>query len=555
MAEKINKYKTLELLGKGAFGRVYRGLEVPTKRPVAIKVISLKNISVGMLKQNINEIMMLSSIKSRYVCGFVDAFIEYTQSELWIILEYCDEENIGSIIDKHEQEKTKIPEKTIWKYLIQTAIGLRTIHRYHIVHRDIKPSNLLLVGPDLTVKISDFNVSEMLDSTSNNTIVGTPSYIAPEVWRNTNYTFACDVFALGCIIYEMVALRTAFYRDDVNALRDLILLKHPEKITDGYSTELKNVIYSCLTKDPERRITLSRLLQLPVVSERAKELGISLHDTDPGFYVLNRVTLELGKTYPNGKDGKDFHSTLVNSICNWDFKDVVNEKEGLSPSRQATKPSKRGSRELDPINPVKGSDKLVLPLKKQEKSEVLDKSINGGTHHLPLKWVPSKKEASPGQVPFPKHCGSMRELEKCVEAVDVREKLDDRETLSEIKLKLLLKMQIKITETQIGERKPNGTQKKSLSAVPNEKFRQKVNEFSKKLKSRKVSPHGSTTPVSGKRYYNQDTPDAIHTTPQQVRLKTVRSDIKLTPKPSLMGSGEGGQWEKSGIKNELPKKR
>ena len=151
--------------------------------------------------------------------------------------------------------------------------------------------------------------------------------------------------------------------------------------------------------------------------------------------------------------------------------------------------------------------------------------------------------------------GSIRDLDKLMENMEVKDRLDDRETLSDSKLKLLLKMQIRITETSLGDKKSMVPQKKSHSAVPNEKYQQKINEFSKKMKSRKPSPHGSNTQPYGKRHTLQDLPDVLQTTPQQVRLKTVRSDIKLTPKPSMVHPGEAGSLEKGVIKKNAMAKR
>ena len=88
------------------------------------------------------------------------------------------------------------------------------------IHRDIKPSNVLLTDEELTAKICDFNVSEFVAESQNQNVIGTPSYIAPEVWKNSSYSCSCDVFALGCVLYKLMTFKTAFYKDDVDELKE-----------------------------------------------------------------------------------------------------------------------------------------------------------------------------------------------------------------------------------------------------------------------------------------------------------------------------------------------
>lgn len=495
MSEKINRYKTQELLGKGAFGRVFRGIDTVTKQEVAIKIIGLKNIAIGILRQNINEVVIMSSIRSRFVCGFIDAFIEYTQGELWIILEFCNEGSVAALIDQHHADKTPVSENTVWRIFLQTLVGLRTLHRFQVIHRDIKPSNLLFAKPNQTVKISDFNVSDMANLPSNS-IVGTPSYIAPEVWRSCNYTFSCDVFSLGCIVYELMTCRTAFYHDNVDELREMILSRPPDKIKGNYSTELKNIVNGCLLKDFERRLTIAKVLTNPFVLAKAKELGIELVDEENSSYAMNRVTLEITKTYPLGKDSKEFHTSLVDSVCKRDANDVLEEMakgQNVAARMRKSKTNQNLESEPNSLGVGKDAERLVLPIKKE--SDALEfppeTSVKNKCQFNFNPFKASRKEAvvssespalrmggdgSPIKVQRPK---PPKDNIKKPEERDTKSRLDERELITETKLKWLLRMNLKIISAGADARLPSKAPVKSRSVVPNDKFREKIEAFAK----------------------------------------------------------------------------
>lgn len=97
---------------------------------------------------------------------------------------------------------------------------MQYIHHKRILHRDIKTSNIFLTSNG-TVKIGDFGISKVLENTLDqaSTVVGTPYYMSPEVCENKPYTFKSDVWALGCVLYELCTLKHAF---DANNLLGLI---------------------------------------------------------------------------------------------------------------------------------------------------------------------------------------------------------------------------------------------------------------------------------------------------------------------------------------------
>ena len=131
---------------------------------------------------------------------------------------------------------------------------LEYIHGRKVLHRDIKVSNIFLTGNN-TVKLGDFGISKVLESTNAGaqTVVGTPYYMSPEVCESKPYTYKADSWALGCVLYEMAALRPPFVASDLQSLYKKVCAGIFDRIPMVYSGELANVISSLLKVDPNKR--------------------------------------------------------------------------------------------------------------------------------------------------------------------------------------------------------------------------------------------------------------------------------------------------------------
>ena len=119
-------------------------------------------------------------------------------------------------------------ERVVWSHLIQMAEGLNCLHEQAIVHRDLKAANIFL-AEDGSVKIGDLNVSKrMKQGNLLRTQIGTPYYMSPEVWLNKPYGMSSDIWALGCLVYELCALRPPFVGNTFAQLKQGVLVgKYP----------------------------------------------------------------------------------------------------------------------------------------------------------------------------------------------------------------------------------------------------------------------------------------------------------------------------------------
>lgn len=122
-------------------------------------------------------------------------------------MEFCECGDLASAIKEKKKAGGTFTEEEILNWFIQICIALEYIHGRKILHRDIKSQNIFLTSNG-TVKLGDFGISKLLESTNEAamTVVGTPYYMSPEVCENKPYTFKSDVWALGCVLYELCTL-------------------------------------------------------------------------------------------------------------------------------------------------------------------------------------------------------------------------------------------------------------------------------------------------------------------------------------------------------------
>lgn len=136
--------------------------------------------------------------------GYKQAFYEEASRSLCIVMEYCDNGDLQSLVNSHKDKGTFIPEHDIWSYFQQLLRGLVVLHNNRIVHRDIKCANVFL-NKEGKVKLGDLNVSKVAKLGLLKTQTGTPYYASPEIWQDKHYDSKSDIWSLGCVIYELAA--------------------------------------------------------------------------------------------------------------------------------------------------------------------------------------------------------------------------------------------------------------------------------------------------------------------------------------------------------------
>ena len=240
-----------------------------------IKQIPLSGMTEKQRSDTLNETKIHSQIHHPQIILYHGCFTE--DDFLYIQMEYAERGDLMQLIEAHKGNQVRIREDAIWEYLAQICHGLHYLHQKRILHRDIKARNIFLDG-DLNVKIGDLGLGRELGPASRfaYTAVGTPLYFSPEMCQEERYNEKCDVWALGCLIYEMSALRPPF-----NATNQLALAKRiceeevaPLPQEAGYSKDLQFIISQMLRKDPEKRPSIQQILAYGPVQQRQYEVQL-----------------------------------------------------------------------------------------------------------------------------------------------------------------------------------------------------------------------------------------------------------------------------------------
>lgn len=148
--------------------------------------------------------------------------------------------------------------------------GLHALHKKKIVHRDIKCANIFLTK-DGTVKLGDLNVSKVAKAAALQTQTGTPYYASPEVWQDKPYDKSSDIWSLGAVLYEMVALSPPFTAKDMKGLFNKVTKGVYPKIPAIFSSDLSSMIASLLKVDPKKRPSSEQILHMPVFIAKYNE--------------------------------------------------------------------------------------------------------------------------------------------------------------------------------------------------------------------------------------------------------------------------------------------
>ena len=136
----------------------------------------------------------------------------------------------------------------IW--FAQICMGIKHVHDKNILHRDLKSQNIFVTKSNL-IKLGDFGISRVLSNSQSkaHSVVGTPYYLAPELIRESPYSFAADIWSLGVLLYEICALRPPFKAPNfVKLTKKIMEGKYPE-LPNQFSQELKDLVAKLLNQD------------------------------------------------------------------------------------------------------------------------------------------------------------------------------------------------------------------------------------------------------------------------------------------------------------------
>ena len=273
---QIGQFKVLGLLGKGAMGEVYEGVDEGLGRRVALKVLGRKHQESSEFKERfLREGRALAAINHANVVQVY--FIGEFDRRPFLAMEYLDGYDIGAALKKDGPIRPGDAAEVIR----QAAIGLSETQRAGVVHRDVKPSNLV-VTKDGVVKVTDFGLAKALQEdlsiTATGVFVGTPDYLAPEQAMGEDVDAAADVYALGCSLFHMCSGYPPFRKGGADDHYTAVVRRHLKsdrpvlkEELPGFDEELSDLCRRMMSRRPDVRPDFEELVDvLGPISERLR---------------------------------------------------------------------------------------------------------------------------------------------------------------------------------------------------------------------------------------------------------------------------------------------
>ncbi|CAI9102230.1 OLC1v1000469C1 [Oldenlandia corymbosa var. corymbosa] len=345
------RWRRGEMIGCGAFGQVYMGMNLDSGELIAVKQVLIPaNCASNKKTQDYvreleEEVKLLKNLSHANIVRYLGTVRE--EVTLNILLEFVPGGSISSLLGKFGS----FPETVIKMYTKQLLEGLHYLHQNGIMHRDIKGANILVDNKGC-IKLADFGASkqvvELANASGAKSMKGTPYWMAPEVIRQTGHSFSADIWSVGCTVIEMATGKPPWshqYKEVAAFFFYIGTTKEHPPIPECLSPEAKDFLLKCLQKEPELRPPAFELLQHPFVTGKVMPSPIPVHTStmesseapllsvDGSLNVrgssediCNLGTLDFSTPYPkthsegkhlNGQTSSDF------DLCRLDEKDEL----------------------------------------------------------------------------------------------------------------------------------------------------------------------------------------------------------------------------------------
>src|SRR5215813_13082639 len=258
---RVGTYEFVSLLGAGGMGEVYRAHDAKLERDVAIKVLpAVVANDPSRVSRFQREARTLAALNHPYIGAIYG--LEETGSGYALVLELIE----GPTLAQRLAKGRTIPVQEALSIARQIAEALEAAHEKGIIHRDLKPANIK-VTPAGTVKVLDFGLAKALAGYSvtdlsqvgagseDGLIVGTPSYMSPEQARGQAVTKQTDIWAFGCVLYELMTGKQAFHKETLTDTIVAVLEQEPDwqALAPTSPTAVRALVRRCLQREKDRR--------------------------------------------------------------------------------------------------------------------------------------------------------------------------------------------------------------------------------------------------------------------------------------------------------------
>jgi NIMA (never in mitosis gene a)-related kinase len=288
-----SRYRKISKLGQGGFGAAFLvESRADVSKKFVIKEVILRTTDKKAADDARKEAAFLAQLKHPNIVSYVESFTVPPRGignggTLCIVMEYADDGDLGGRVEAAKKGTNPLSECEALNLFVQIALALKHVHARRILHRDLKSQNVFLTKAGI-VKVGDFGIAKTLASSLDmaRTQIGTPYYLSPEICCDKPYNKKSDVWALGVILYELLALSLPFTAPSLPALVTRILTTSPPPLPAKVSPEARALVAQLLQRDPKARPSVNAILKTDLLQKRielfltqtitGREFGVSI---------------------------------------------------------------------------------------------------------------------------------------------------------------------------------------------------------------------------------------------------------------------------------------
>eukprot|EP01138_Halocafeteria_seosinensis_P016379 gb/GECG01016710.1/.p1 GENE.gb/GECG01016710.1/~~gb/GECG01016710.1/.p1 ORF type:complete len:781 (+),score=122.38 gb/GECG01016710.1/:1-2343(+) len=435
----MNKYEVLGIVGEGAYGVVLKCRNRSTNDICAVKKFKESEEDDLVRKTTLREVKILRLLEQQNIVLLHEAFRR--KGKLYLVFEYVPR----NLLEILEENPKGLNAESVRRYIYQLCMAIHWCHSHSVVHRDIKPENLLVDPQKRTLKLCDFGFARTISTANNDELtdyVATRWYRAPELLLSTtDYTFAVDIWAIGCIMGELTDGQPLFPGeneiDQLYVIQEIIgpmtsdqmqiFMKNPrfkglrfpdmlhrhdtlqKKYGKYLPSEALDFMRRCLYMDPRRRITAKEAIdhpwfegleeeygmtpsQVPVRDETRRHSSKSPNELDGGRkFAPSRNNKTRNKSKPRANGAGNFArkpSPLTSNTGNKDIKQSQQAKRLQSPISQPHEKGPKLRKEEEEINEDHDFESVES---KSEENESVEESKHAQS---PMKYEESVAQLS-----------------------------------------------------------------------------------------------------------------------------------------------------------------
>mmetsp|Transcript_43249 Transcript_43249/g.97558 ORF Transcript_43249/g.97558 Transcript_43249/m.97558 type:complete len:522 (+) Transcript_43249:141-1706(+) len=272
---KKHGYTEVKKIGQGSFGQAIL-VHGQDGAQLICKMVDVSQASPRETQDAVKEGKLLAAFKHPYVVRYRESFLE--SGWLCIIMDYCEGGDLSQQIEQAKKKRSQIPEEQILRWMTQALLAIKYIHEKHVLHRDLKSGNFFL-SKSGNLKMGDFGIAKVLSCTAAcaKTQIGTPYYLSPEVCQEKPYGWPSDIWATGCILYELCALKVPFDAPNISGLVQKICRGPTPQLPPSYSDFLRELCTDMLNRKPENRPSAESILQRPRMQAVVRQMLDQAH--------------------------------------------------------------------------------------------------------------------------------------------------------------------------------------------------------------------------------------------------------------------------------------